>query len=154
KLVTRIVCFNEVRCRGERGHCEPTESSAYGERCRLLTYKRPPVRIYERTPKNDPHRPAPRGTTCIMMMNTIILFTTRFCFWRAKGSLTTKKQANFSNLAILRLGMQECNNSDFFGIYGCFASGSPKEPKNEQQDAGHSQSNLFDPGDCARVSRN
>jgi hypothetical protein len=29
---------------------------------------------------------------------------------------------------------------------------SPKEPKNEQQDAGHSQSKLFDPGDCARVS--
>src|SRR5215468_8753046 len=33
-------------------------------------------------------------------------------------------------------------------------SGSPKEPKKEQLDAGHSQSKLSDPGDCARVSRN
>jgi hypothetical protein len=33
-------------------------------------------------------------------------------------------------------------------------SGSPKEPKNEQQDAGHSQSSCSIRGNCARVGRN
>ena len=37
---------------------------------------------------------------------------------------------------------------------GGFGGGSPKEPKNEQQAAGHSQSSRSIRGNCARVSRN